>query len=555
MTRRSSSLFLISAIALAAATAVVLILSVSSLRHTNQLRRVIDRIERLIAGGTREELAEELLNARNYARSASEWRSLLRYAWQSDATPETIYQIAESALARHEKDALFLHMVRYTAIRTQRLERALELRDRDGSSELSQELSVLAALQSRSIIPLETLKPLEALLMKAVDNDPAALLELYTSIPDPRFLENGALLGATIADETIVRSAAEPLRRESLRPDSSEGVKSSMARIITAAWLEDGNWLFTTLRTLPGRDATSYAALMIQGDFFIRQEQIGEAIPVYEEVLATSEDAGIVPYLNLAYLYERTSRKEEALATIRSGLDRYSSDPQLQARFATNLIHTNRSAEAMKFLQDLDFPPILYEENKPEAIHHLWLLAGAINSTPVPIERFESSLWRYVNEHPDADEVASFLASYLRIRNDGEGLAILLDRYAGSLKPWYLAERAVFLTEQNNLAEADQFFRDAVAATKFWEVLYNAALFALQHYPVLDVSSRVDEIYRLAEILSLTDTERAYFVILRAETARLNEDTARAEQLAERAIELNPDEESFRTYRTLLADR
>ncbi len=548
-----TTLLVVLAAIFALTTIIVLTISLSDLKNRNNLRRVIDRIETLISSGNRTDLPAELKRAGEYARNPAEWTRLLRYAWSEVPDRETLYQVAQSAHIRHPDTELFRYLVRYSALVTNRPERARELYTDDETSELAQDLTVLANIDRIPELRIRPDADHTRELIGALHYDPEASFSLYSYIPDPRLLENAALLSAASGTESSKRTVIESaglLRRIPISPDAS-----ILPRLVTAAWLADEDWLYAILATLPGREATTVTVLLMQADAFIRQQQLDLARSVYDEVLNIAPEFSEVPYLNSSYIFFRTDRNGDAADRMRLGLHYFPDSPQIKAGYAADLIRNGNIAESMKFLQETALAENTYAEDDKEAIYHLWLLAHTTRSPRSSPERFESDLWRYLNLHPDAHEVAAFLCSYLRVRKDSEALSVLTGRYAGSSAAWFVSTDAVLLAESGNLVQADARFRELIPQTTYWEDIYNAALFTALHYPESTVSERIDELYRRAESLPLDDTARAYFVLLRAEAARMAGNHDRALLLAQRAIELGPDEESFYSYFGLVADR
>jgi len=531
-------------------TAVVLVLSVSSLRDRIGFERAFDRIERLIrTEGNDEEYRRAIEDAAEYARTRGQFFRLLELAWSVDDESRwsLIVSVTSRARDRNVEDTLFRQVESYARSRTGDRMTAKELVSGQGDS-LSQRLRIFAEIDLGE--PAASRARLTAL---GMDDDAPELYRIVArAFGDPRapdlvaawetfgaraFAVNGALAAATAGDRSTARRASDPLRtrfdQDNPRPT-----------LYLAAWLDDDEWLFSQLRSLEGRRVVEPEIFLLQADGHLRQGQFSEARAIYREIIATRPEVSAVPFLNLAVINERLA-EGPVDELYRTGLSHHMTSRDLRIAWGTRLIRRGRRLEAAQVVA-----PVALREGD----HETWLLARAVLGTRRPVARLESDLWGYINRYPDALEVAAFLARFLTVRNDRQGLDVLRSRYDADTAAWARVLHAEAALADNDWNRAETILAEGESL----ELAYNRAVFALFHRDRNEIERTIavyrEEFERDVRITTQRRTQAEIrSLLLMAESARLRNEEDQAVALLERAELIGYPSTRVARYRALLA--
>lgn len=531
-------------------TATVLVLSVSGLRDRIGFERLVRRIDILVAAERYdEEFVTAIQDAAEYARTHGQFMRLLRLAWnlEEESRWPAIVTIAVRAGDRRSSDPVFAQIESYARIRTGDRAAAAELVA--GSDDpLSQRLRILAEIDpadstgSRTRLTAlgsgEEAPALFVTVARALaDPAPADLIEAWEALGARAFAVNAALLAATAGDDATARRASDPLRT---RFDPERPLPT----LYIAAWLDDDQWLFSQLRSLEGRRVVEPEIFLLQADGHLRQGQFPEARAIFEEILTTGPEASALPFINLAVLNERNGIGDVD-RYYRWGLRYHPTSRELRIAWGTRLIRQGRRLEAARVVAPVAVGP---------GDHETWLLVRAVLGVRRPLARLESDLWEYINSHPDALDVASFLARFLTVRNDREGLAVLRGRYGEETAPWAQIMHARAALEREDWSRAEEIFADGTGT----DIAYNRAVFALHHRDRREIDRSIaayrDEFER--DIRITTERRRSAEIrslLLLAEAARIGGDAEKAIAYLERAELIGFPSTGVSRYRALLA--
>ena len=92
---------------------------------------------------------------------------------------------------------------------------------------------------------------------------------------------------------------------------------------------------------------------MMEGIDLYRQRRIPDAIAAYRAVIARRPDMGLA-YRRLAFLQWEAGAPAEAIATMRSALEKTGPDIDIEIRLGTYLAETGNAQEAIPMLQRVD---------------------------------------------------------------------------------------------------------------------------------------------------------------------------------------------------------
>lgn len=532
------------------ATAVVLVLSVSGLRDRVGFERVIRRIDQLVrAERFDQEYRDAIEDAAEYARTRGQFLRLLDHAWNLDdeARWSTIVSVTTLARNRHDQDRDFLQIESYARIRNGDRATAATLIEgmEDG---LSLRLRILAAIdldqpdetvgRFTSLGADENAPELFQTLSRAFHQPgPADLFAAWEAFGSRAFAVNGALSAAVAGDREATRRSTTPLR-------ASFDPEHPRPTLYLAAWLDDDQWLFSQLRSLEGRRVVEPELFLLQADGHVRQGQYPEAQAIYREIIATAPESSPIPFINLAVINERYS-PGPVDQLYREALQLHPQSRRLRLAWATRLIRRGDRLEAARVVA-----PIAVTERDDET----WLLARAVLGVRRPVARLESDLWEYINRYPEATDVAAFLARFLLLRNDREGLTVLESRYQPETAAWARILHAQAKMEQGEWRNAEEL----LAVGDSLEITYNRAVFALKHRDQNEYDRAISA-YRadFERDVRITGTRRnraeVLSLLLEAEAARLKEEPDTAIGYLDRAELLGYPSASVTRYRALLA--
>lgn len=550
------------AILLTAATVVILTLSIGTIRSRSFFDRTIRRIETLDRRGeyTRE-FSDELREAARHARSRADWRRILQLAWQQPEPMrwDTVRELAFLASGALPDDARWKSIGAFAALRSGAGDSALEmLQGVRPAGDTIQYLRVLASItrddpaatrdRMRNLIETDPGETAEVLARAFVEPRSETLLRAWEISQIESFALNSALHAAAEGKREEARSLAAILQDRAI---------AGRASLYLAAWLQDTDWLFRQLRRLPPRDGVAPDVLLLQADGHIGHEQWDQARRIYRELQSLEPGLSPVIFLNDAVL-AALLEGESALPILERGEEHHREDIRMQFVLAGALLRAGREQEAKIRLEEL----VTYRPRN----HAAWLLLRLIHARAdaargAPPERLESDLWVYLNDHPEAHEIAAFLARLLLLRGDSAGTAELRRRYAPEEAPWAATVHAANAIQRGMPERADQLLADnLLQESPHWTMYYNHALTALQFNSLPEGARRIEAFRTWWNRTFFFSDERrrrsgTYLYLLEAELARLQGNEVEALAIVDRAIALSPDQESLYSFRARIAPR
>lgn len=546
------------ALVFAAATSVGILISIDRIRDTVRFSRVIRRID---AADPDPALLRE---AARYARSRDDWRLLLRFAWSMDARGPHLRDLAAAASNAFPDEAVWRSIAAFGALDAGDRAGArelMQLRQRgDRADSLEEWLVLLARIDPAD--PAESRNSLAELAEAAerypvghavasaeINRNPVSLRNAWELSSVGAYALQGALEAAAAGNRVLAASLIDAAREADLMPDAARWD----APLYLALWLDDTDWLFDQLTALPGRRIGEPSVLLVQAEGHRRQGRLVEARRFYRELQTVAGDFTDVAFLNDAALTWLLD-DEPAEPILRAGLAIHPQSGRLRGELAGLLVRENRRLAAVQLLSRQLVGPDRSTLPAAQA-HRDWLLTRAILGSRQPLERLESDLWQYLNQHPDATTVARYLARFLALRMDEAGMARLAERYPLEFAPWSRPLHAYLEIAEDDLTAAESILAegdaDSVAA---W---YNRVLFALRYVPLPEAEILLNEArawLAAGPPLSQTASREAerQLLILEAEFARLSGDPSAALVAVDRALRISSDPD-LRAYRSILA--
>jgi tetratricopeptide (TPR) repeat protein len=517
--------------------------SIGHIRSGVLFQRVLDRIER--DGPT----DDHLTDAAEYARRPGDWRMLLRIAWTLEEGRRwvNVGELADLAAERFPRDDSWKLLSVYGKIRTGRFTESQDvLNTMDSTSELFQMVQVLTLLNPSERNDWEdNLSALSdqpenqqilrsiGIALRSGSSDDLYDAGLKTKVP--AFLVNSGIAAAGSGDRGRAERAVRSLKEEGMPVSIAAGTAS----VHLAAWLGDSEWFFTLLSALGGRRSVEPDVMTMQGDFLREQNQFREAAGVYEELRRLYPRFSAVPFINGAILQHQESGAD-AETLFRRGLDYHPGDHRLRMEYAIYLVSRNRRIDTVRTLLPVSVSGV--QDGRQ------WLLIRAVLGPRNPVERLEADAWAYLNDHPDDEAVATFLANMFLIRRNRSGLEDLRRRYPPETADWAKTLHAIAAAERGEYARAEELF----SGTTGIDGLYNGALFLLRHGSLTEARNVIEEGRRRAEETD-DPVRRSRFHLFLAEYFRLTGNMNQAEEHAETALRLNPDSDTLYIYRAILA--
>ncbi len=543
MNRRRSLMWLGIGLLVAGSSLLFITLSIGHIRAGVWFHRILDRIER--DGPTDRHLAD----AAEYARGPSDWRRLMRIAWnlEEDRRWVNIAELAHLASEKLPRDDTWKLLSAYGRIRTGRFQEAQHtLDDIDSSSELYQMIRVLAVLDPAersdwydNLANLSNRPERDDILRTigtAVQSGSAEDLYyagLKTEVP--AFLVNSGIAAASTADRPGAVRAVTALKEAS----AGFSFPTRIASVYLATWLRDSEWFFSLLSDLGGRRSVEPDTMAMHGDFLLTQKQYREAENMYQELRRLYPEFSAIPFINGAIL-RRIGGSEDADELFRQGLTYHRRDYHLHMEYAAYLVSRNRKIEAVRVLLPAGFSELRDGRQ--------WLLIRAVLGPRSPVERLEADAWTYLNEYPEDEAVATFLANMFLLRRDSSGLEDLRRRYPPETAEWARILHAIGAVERGEYSRAETLLAPGNTPVS----IYNYALFILRHGDLFLAAPVIEEGRKLAEEKD-DSVWRSRFYMLLAEHSRLIGNMDKAIEHADTAVRLNPDNDTVYTYRMILA--
>jgi len=544
------------ALVVSVATIVTIAISVDAIRDSVQFSRVLRRIER------GETATSTLLEAAEFARTIREWQTLMRIGWDLD-TPqrwEAVFALARPAMNRFPDDPRWTYAAALAALRRGDRTTARELlpvTPRNSPTELQQFLRVLADLDlaerddSRARITAYTDLSEEYAVLRAIgaaESSPS--LVNYRNAWDRTrvgaYGVNAALEGAATGDREGVDELVTHIRDEDAIPPAEQ----ETAPLYLAVWLQDIDWLFEQLRSLSGTRAVHPEVLLIHGEGLLQQGRREQARLFYRELQQVAPEYDHIAFLNdAAITYQLGDGNPRQI--LRAGLRVHEDSALLRSELAGLLIAENEQLAAAHVLA-----PSLMVDASGEQRHRDWLLARAVLGPRRPLARLESDLWRYLNDHADADVVGRYLARFLARRGDEDGMDRLRSRYEPQASEWSTTLHLLRAREDGNYSQAETLVD--LYPDDSWTARYNRVLFTMFHLPLPEVADALvafEEWLERGPQLSRSEYSHAQLAALLARTEyyRLTGDRDVARETLDRAIRLAPANVNLSAYERLIA--
>lgn len=548
-------LFFVFSILLAVATALFIGLSMGAIRDSVHFSRLMRRIEfGETDGATLREAAE-------YARRPAEWERLIRLAWDlsSDERWPSVRDIARLALERFPREPRWRYAAAYSMVRLGDHGEARGLLTHDNVTprdETGQRLLVLAmavpeegdaSMTRLAALAGDDSRPvLDAVGRAERDGTPPALIAAWEQTEVAAYAVNGALEAAAAGDRAAAVSAVESMRAAGAVPPADH----YDAPLILALWLGEVDWLFSQLRTLPRSRAFQPGVLLVQAEGHLLQGRLQEARRFYRELQTVEPGYSDLAFQNdAAITFLRGDG--DPVSIYREALTYHPRSALLRGEYAGLLTARNKRLAALRVIA-----PAAVNPSDLSGRHRDWLLVRAVLGARTPLSRLESDLWEYLNEYPEAEIVARYLARFVSRRNDADGIARLVRRYPPDHAEWAMTLHLISRTRTGDLPGAEDLLR--AFPPQSWTGWYNATIFSLRYLPANETRVFNDGLERyLSRGPSLPPEEAAdaqvALALVRAESARLSGDDARAREFADRALSLSPGDPALQVYRALLA--
>ncbi|MEX2442263.1 MAG: hypothetical protein WD492_01565 [Alkalispirochaeta sp.] len=544
------------ALIIAVVTMVMIGLSVDAIRDSVQFSRVMRRIER------GDNATSTLLEAGQFARTTSEWQTLMRVAWDLDPPRlwEAVFALAQPAMRRFPEDNRWRYAGALAALRQHDRSEARTLLPLDQGApadDLEQLLRVLVEIEpdhwerSRDRLSAFLELPSEYTVLRAIaeaETNPS--LETYrdawklTSVG--AYGVNAALEGAAVGDREGVRSLLTHIREAETLPPAER----VSAPLYLAVWLQDIDWLFQQLRSLSGARAVEPEVLLLHAEGLIQQGRRQQARRFYRELQQVAPEYDPLAFLNDAAITFQ-ERDGEPAEILREGVRVHPDSAVLRGELAGILTAQDERIAAAQVLG-----PSLLEHSSGEQRHRDWLLTRAVLGPRRPLSRLESDLWLYLNDNPDADLVARYLARFLAARGDETGMDRLRERYAPGYSEWSTTLHMQHARRTGNYSQAESLM--ALYPDDSWTARYNRVLFALYHLSLPEVSDSIDELQAWlgrGPDLSQDTYSRAEIdlLLVRVEQQRLAGDAEAALETLNQARRIAPDDLNLASYERLVA--
>lgn len=544
------------ALVVAVATVVTIGISVEAIRDSVQFGRILRRIER---GDT---ATSTLLEAAEFARTTGNWQTLMRVAWELEEPRRwgAVYALAQPAMQRFPDDTRWRYAGALAALRRGSRSDARELLPLDGDTpaeDLPQFLRVLTEIDpdqpeaSRERLARFSELPPEYTVLRAIAAaETAPSGETLRTAWDATFLGaygvNAALEAAAAGDREGTRALMTRVREAEVLPSAER----ESAPLYLAVWLRDIDWLFEQLRSLSGTRAVEPDILLIHADGLILQGRLREARRFYRELQQVAAEHDAIAFLNDAAITAQIG-DGNPVSILREGLQFHGTSAVLRGELAGVLTARGERLEAAQILG-----PSLVVRSEGEQRHRDWILTRAVLGPRRPLSRLESDLWQYLNDHPEADLVAQYLARFLATRGDPTGIDRLRGRYPPQHAEWATTLHLHSARQRGNLSRAEALLEQYPENS--WTARYNRVLFGLHHLPeaeVADALQDLEEWINRGPALSETAFTRAQFqtLLLRVEYERIAGDGEAAIDALQRAEQLAPDDLSLASYERLIA--
>lgn len=556
MNQKRRMVVFFAALVVATGTLVTIGLSVEAIRDSVQFNRIMRRIER---GDT---TTETLRQAAEFARTAGDWQTLMRIAWDLEGPQrwEAVFALSQPAMRRFPEEDRWRYAGALAALRTgnsPEAKRLLPITKDAPADDLEQLLRVLTEidlddreqslrrLQAFADLPAEY-SVLRAIAMAETDPSIEALREAWEHTSVGAYGINAALEAAAEGDRDATRSLIANLREVDLLPSAER----ESAPLYLSVWLGDIDWLFEQLRTLSGTRAVEPEILLIHAEGLVQQGRLREARRFYRELQHVAPGYDSIAFLNDAAITHRIGDGESEDILI-SGLQFHQDSAVLRGELAGVLVEQGERIAASQILG-----PSLVALSTGEQRHRDWLLTRAVLGSRRPLSRLESDLWLYLNDNPAANLVAKYLARFLSVRGDEVGAARLRGRYAPDYAEWATTLHLRQAIGENELSAAEallDLYSDAS-----WTARFNRVLFALYHLPLPEVSVAVDEFDEWVNRgpgLTPDAYARAqlHALLVKVEYERLAGRNEVALELLENAQQLAPDDLDLASYQRLVA--
>lgn len=558
MTLGRRHLLFVVAVAFAAATAGGLYLSLGTIRDTVQFNRILRRID---PADPDPSLLEE---AAGFAQSREDWRTLLGLAWEIDNRAGTLGYLATEASRRFPSEPIWRSIAAFAALEREDRSSARQLMSvrAEGAEadELEEWMMLLARVQPedprgsrsalRELLSGAGLFPRSSAVAAAeINRDPASFQQAWQATAVGAFALQGALEAAEAGNSVLARSLIDAARGDSRLP----GAERWNAPLYLALWLDDTEWLFEELQSMPGLRIGEAPVLLVQAEGHRRQGRLREARRFYRELQVVAPGYSDLAFLNDAAL-TWVLGDGRAAPVLRAGLDVHPDSARIRGELAGLLVLEDERLAAVRLLGE----QVLNSGGTAvpaEQAHRDWLLTRAVLGSRRPLERLESDLWAYLNNNPGATVVARYLARFLALRMDQAGMVRLAERYPLEFAPWARPLHAAQALAVGNREQAESLLFDA-SATRLVD-WYNRALFALRYLPLPEAERSLADARAWLEggaavsPAAFDEFERS-LLVLEAEYARLAGDSDTARRRVERALLIRPDAE-LRAYRAILA--
>ena len=554
--RRGIILFAI-AVAVAIATVLVISVSLGAIRDSVRFSTAMRRIDR------GDVTPESLLDAAQYARGRGDWEQLLHTAWTTESAWRwsAVRDLSILAADHFPRDDRWRFAAALASIRLGDRDAARDVLpldgDRDTVGDLEQSLLLLATIDrtdpegTRSRLADLAAAPTGYPILRAVGTAetrpaPDTLRTAWERTGVSAYAVNAALEAAAIGD----RAAAEGLVSAVRTADAMPSAQDETAPLYLAAWLGDLDWLFQQLRALQGTRAVDPAVLLIQADGLVRQGQLDEARRFYRELQTVAPTFDPLAFLNDAAITDRLG-DGDPVSILRAGLHAHPDADVIRGDLAGLLIARDQRLDAARIIA----PSLVLPDDGPQRYRD-WLLTRAVLGARRPLPRLESDLWQYLNDHPDADIVAGYLARFLSLRNDMDGMRRLAARYAPEDAEW-----SATLHLRIAVSDGDPGTAESILASypdDSWTARFNRVVFALRFLPEPEATGAVEDFSTWLDRGPALDADsygqaRIHLWLARAELERLFGDREAALQYVDRAERLNPDDAAIDAYRGLLA--
>ncbi len=528
--RKLQLAFALLALALAAATVILIHDYVERRRYHQNFLHHIETADRLLTDDLLEQAENRLKRAAEYARGEQAWMRVLKRAYRIEESRDSAGAMLTLARLATEAEP---GVQALQAVAVQAAVRAGAYEEAADRAQTHLHAEEHASVKAEAIIAAtafprepsaEELEAMHPLVRLVVDATPERHLSAYDLTGDPRFAVNAALL---------YLSGDRPEQAQAVLDGVSIPDEAAIVGALIAYELGQYEEARNRLRRLPGEVAVETPALLLHAELELRTGRVEEAQRVYRELQTTDPDHSAAAWYNYAALTDDRAARREVLA---DALQRFPQD----LRLINAYVEAGGDEEAV--LGGL--------EPGYRALFRLLAAESASSSGARAVSR----LWDLHNDHPENEEIAAALARRLVAVRDRSGLERVIARFADTgddgrwASNWAAQYAGVLAHGRGDRVSAAEAFESGFAPRRLWQSAHNRAIIAVLDRDAAAVAEALEPALSALEGIPGYGGERARLLHLRAIGAYLAGDAAGAREIALKAVAEDRDNFELRRF-------